>query len=77
MKPNVAKIIEALQDILITCRDHPSFSEELFDARNIDELCKIGGDICDWTMLAIIADNALKDPPCPRRGWRGRGRQIN
>jgi hypothetical protein len=50
---------EAFHDILERCQEHPMFNIDLFEARNIDRLCEIGGEECDWTVLAITAANAL------------------
>lgn len=50
---------EALSEILKMAKEHPAFDEVAFDARDIKALCNVGGDVCDWTMIAIIADDAL------------------
>lgn len=54
------KLIEALVKIRTTALDHPCCDPIMFEKRAIDELCDIGGEVCDWTMIAIDADDALK-----------------
>lgn len=56
----VTTLTEALKQIKMMAVDHPCFSELHFDMRDIDDLATIGGDVCDWTVIAIEADNALK-----------------
>jgi hypothetical protein len=51
---------KALEKIRKMAMDHFAFDKDLFDSRDIDELVMRGGDICDWTMIAIIADDALQ-----------------
>ena len=51
---------EALEEIRRMAMDHPSFWQEAFDSRDMDALIEEGGDICDWTTIAILADDALK-----------------
>lgn len=36
-------------------------TDEQIKARDIQGLCDEGGEVCDWTMIAILADDALKD----------------
>lgn len=52
---------KALEDILQRAKDHFCFDAERFQARDIQGLCDEGGEVCDWTMIAILADDALKD----------------
>lgn len=52
---------KALLQILEMVKDHPCFDAEAFECRDVDGLVKQGGDICAWTMVAIIADDALKE----------------
>lgn len=64
MKPDttaldVQRITEALTEIRKMAQDHPAFFVDAFTERDIDALVKEGGDVCDWTMIAIIADDAL------------------
>lgn len=54
------KLVESLVEIRRRAMDHPLFDETAFAARDLDELAKTGGDICDWTTIAILADDALK-----------------
>ena len=49
-----------LCDILARAKTHPAFDAEAFESRDVDSLVKQGGDICDWTMIAILADDALQ-----------------
>lgn len=51
----------ALNDILERATDHPAFDIDCYKARNICDLVKIGGDTTDWTMVAIIAADALEE----------------
>lgn len=62
MKPTPAEQLmwNALEDVLDRATEHPCFDRDCFDRRDVDGLCDQGGDICDWTMIAIIADDALK-----------------
>ena len=53
--------MEALQRIFDMAANHPAFDEDIFDSRDWDGLVDIGGDICDWTTIAIIAADAMKD----------------
>jgi hypothetical protein len=53
--------IDTLRNILKTAKDHPCFSGDHFESSDIDGLCEIGGDICDWTVLAITANDALSE----------------
>lgn len=54
------KMADALREIRRMAQDHPAYWHEAFMDRNINALAKEGGDICDWTMVAITADDALK-----------------
>jgi len=51
---------EALETIRDMAMDHPCFDGEAFEKRDMDALTEVGGDVCDWTVIAIIADDALK-----------------
>ena len=53
-------LIAALTKIRTMAMDHPCFDQEKFEHRDLEGLAEEGGDICDWTMLAIIAADALK-----------------
>uniref|UniRef100_A0A6M3L882 Uncharacterized protein n=1 Tax=viral metagenome TaxID=1070528 RepID=A0A6M3L882_9ZZZZ len=57
------KLKEALGTILNMAMDHPCFYREAFEKRAIGTLVEIGGDICDWTSIAITAADALGDKP--------------
>ena len=54
-------LLDALDDILARALNHPMFDMELFDAQDLEALYHVGGDTCDWTMIAIIANNAIRD----------------
>jgi hypothetical protein len=54
---------EALTEILKMAKEHPCFDEDCFTRRDIDQLAKQGGDVCDWTMIAIHAEDGLKGAP--------------
>ena len=58
MKTN--ELTDALELIRKMAMDHACFDEDCFDRRDVSGLCAQGGDICDWTMVAIHADDALK-----------------
>ena len=65
-------LVGALTKIRKKAMEHPAFDEEAYKERNVDALADKGGDICDWTMIAIIADDALwhniageRQPPPP------------
>jgi len=60
MTPKLKDLMEALQIILNRAKNHPAFDEQIFDDRDMDALIKFGGDVCDWTLTAIEADDALK-----------------
>lgn len=51
---------KALQEILRMAMDQATFWQEAFDSRDMDGLITEGGDVCDWTVIAILADDALK-----------------
>jgi len=55
----IAKLREALEGILERAKGHPLFCPQLFEERDIDGICAIGGDAADWTQNAIEADDAL------------------
>lgn len=61
MKTSNAKLAEALKSILDTAKNHPAFDGDAFERHDIDSLVQQGGDVCDWTMIAITAADALKD----------------
>ena len=63
MKPKQQNhaLIDALTEIRRMAMEHPAFDADCFDRRDIDGLCNQGGDICDWTMVAIHADDALRN----------------
>ena len=60
---NTDKLTEALATIRRMAMQHPCFDQDCFERRDIADLCRRGGDICDWTMIAITADNALQQEP--------------
>lgn len=51
----------ALERIRDKALDHPMCNLGLYESRDIDRLADIGGDECDWTMIAIDAGEALND----------------
>jgi hypothetical protein len=59
-KVNSQPAIDALKEIRAMAIQHPCFWSEAFDAHDIQALADEGGDVCDWTMVAILADDALK-----------------
>lgn len=52
-------LLQALEDIRDRAMDHPLFDEVAFQHCDVESLAKQGGDICDWTMIAILAQDAL------------------
>ena len=58
-KTKLDAAIEALAEIRRMAMEHPAFSLDAFEQRDIDALCEEGGDVCDWTMIAIHADDGL------------------
>lgn len=57
---DLSDLLDALKRIRSIALDHPCLDLEKFEQRDLDGLTEEGGDICDWTMLAIISDDALK-----------------
>jgi len=53
-------LVEALESILATAKEHPAFAQDRFDDRDMDALENEGGDVADWTQIAITAADALK-----------------
>ena len=53
-------LLDALKRIRSMALEHPCLDLERFDQRDLDGLAEEGGDVCDWTMLAIISNDALK-----------------
>ena len=60
---NSSELVSALVEIRKMAMEHPCFDLDCFKRRDIDGLCDQGGDICDWTMVAIHADDALRNRP--------------
>ena len=58
MPPDI--IAQNLESIFKRASDHPAFDGELFKNRDYDGMCKVGGDVCDWTLIAIDAEDALR-----------------
>lgn len=52
-------LLKALEDIRDQVMQHPLFDEVAFHNRDIEGLAKSGGDVCDWTMIAILEQDAL------------------
>lgn len=59
-KPSHDTLIQALKTIRDKAMDHPRFDREAFYGRDLETIAQIGGDTCDWTEIAIIADEALE-----------------
>jgi hypothetical protein len=59
-QPKTEVMAAALEEIRKMAMEHPCFDADCFKRRDIDGLCNQGGDICDWTMVAIHADDALR-----------------
>lgn len=64
---NTEKAQKSLQAIMSLAKSSLCFEQDLFESRDVDALCKIGGDICMWTMVAIHADDALKALAQPKQ----------
>lgn len=56
---NKNPLVKALEEIHNMAIEHPCLDPEAFEKRDIKSLVKQGGDICDWTMIAIITADAL------------------
>ena len=56
---NLRLVKTCLENIFDIAFDHPCCDKGLFESKDIKALCEIGGDICDWTMIAIEAQKAL------------------
>ena len=56
-------LVGALTEIRKMAMEHPAFYEQAYKDQDIDALVEEGGDVCDWTMIAIIADDALRPKP--------------
>ena len=54
-------LIDALKQIRSQALNHPCCDLNKFEQRDWDGLVDEGGDVCDWTGLAITADEALKE----------------
>jgi len=54
---------QALEKIQKTAMNHPAFDADCYERRDVEALAAQGGDVCDWTMVAIAADDALKGQP--------------
>jgi len=50
-----------LEGIKQRAMDHAAFDEEAYRRRNIEQLIKKGGDVFDWTMIAIVAHEGIGD----------------
>jgi len=51
---------KALESIRDTAKAHPCFDGDCFERRDIDELEKVGGDVSNWTLVAIEAEEGLQ-----------------
>ena len=58
---NRKKVKELIESIRDRAMEHPAFDGDCFDDRDYDTLVAEGGEICDWTLTAIEADDALKE----------------
>jgi hypothetical protein len=54
---------DALLTILKMAKEHPLFDPDLFEKRDYTGLSDIGGDVADWTYIAMMADDALHQSP--------------
>lgn len=52
---------EALREIRRIATEHFRFDRDCFERRDMNALAKKGGDVCDWTTIAILADDALNE----------------
>ena len=60
-KPDIEKLISALTVIRHIAMSHPAFDAIAYDTRDFASLYEEGVDTCDWTQVAIEADDALKE----------------
>lgn len=59
MVETIRELREALDGICEQAQDHPAFLPACFDDRDFDTIEQVGGDSADWTLIAIMADDAL------------------
>ena len=55
-----AKLQKIIKRILVRAVTHPCCNLELLKSRDIDGLIGEGGDVYNWTITAMEADDALK-----------------
>jgi len=50
---------DIIENIYERATEHPACDFDLLESQDIRAICDVGGDICDWTMVAIDALAAL------------------
>lgn len=61
VKTAMETLEEALREIRRIATEHFRFDQDCFERRDMNALAEQGGDVCDWTTIAILADNALNE----------------
>lgn len=59
LKDRIDELESALKQIHEVLLEHPNCDQDLYDQTDLAQLAEIGGDVCDWTVMAIIARDAL------------------
>ena len=59
-REQLRRMKRALISIRARAKGHPAFDVELYDRRDLSALEDVGGDVFDWTVTAIEADDALE-----------------
>ena len=61
VKTAMETLEEALREIRRIATEHFRFDPDCFERRDMKGLVEQGGDVCDWTTIAILADDALDE----------------
>lgn len=54
------ELISVVESVLSEMKNHTAFDVELFENKDYDELCDIGGEVCTITIWAIELSEALE-----------------
>mgnify|MGYP000942104944 FL=1 len=60
-KTAVDALEEALREIRRIATEHFRCDQDCYERRDMNALAEQGGDVCDWTTIAILADDALNE----------------
>ena len=61
LQNEITRLKRVLEGIKGRAMDHAAFDEDAYLRHDVEGLCKKGGDVCDWTMLAIVAHDGIRD----------------